>query len=167
MRLYWLWLLFNVIIWSFAFVYFNQNIEELTVRLFGVALYFVFFFTLPLIERKPKILLLFLIISTIIAVITLFPDENEGFNPYLILVLTLLIGKGFSSLSLGYSMILGVIIALGLRIPMLKITLPPLIQIFITIYLVLLFTAMILYKKTKDNNYDLHARYHALLSEYT
>src|SRR5699024_2333808 len=84
MRLYWLWLLFNVIIWSFAFVYFNQNIEELTVRLFGVALYFVFFFTLPLIERKPKILLLFLIISTIIAVITLFPDENEGFNPYCI-----------------------------------------------------------------------------------
>ncbi|WP_404452071.1 sensor histidine kinase [Virgibacillus necropolis] len=163
---YWIWLLFNVTAWSFAMVYFNQNIEELTARLFGVALYFVIFFIMLLVDRKPKILVLLLSINAVIATLSLFPGETGAFNPYLILVFSLLIGSGFYHLSFSLGMITGIISVIGLIVVVINTNLFPLLQIFIAIYISFLFAALVLYKKTKDRTEDLDARYDALLSEY-
>ncbi|AOZ92973.1 sensor histidine kinase [Paenibacillus crassostreae] len=166
MMTYWLWLLFNVIIWLFSLIYFNQSIEEMAVVLFGTALYFAIFFFLPLVKRKPKMTLSLLCINAIIAIATFFPDVNRGFNPYIILILTLLIGEGLYRLSLRYSLVLGGIIATGLITANLRSDLLPIIQICIVIYMSILFTAMVYYKKTKDHTDDLEVRYDTLLNEY-
>src|SRR5690554_4765508 len=113
MRIYWVWLLCNVIIWSLAVVYFELSIVEMTVSLFGTALYFAIFFISPLVERKPLMLILLLILNAMIAIIVFFPDESNGLNPYLLLILALLMGEGFYRLSLRYSLIVGGIIAAG------------------------------------------------------
>lgn len=163
---YWIWLFFNVTAWSFAMIYFNQNIEELTARLFGVALYFVIFFIMPLVDRKPKILVLLLSINAVIATLSLFSWETGAFNPYLILVLSLLIASGFYHLSFSLGMITGIISVIGLIVAVINTNLLPLLQIFIAIYISFLFAALVLYKKTKVRTEDLDARYDALLSEY-
>lgn len=166
MRAYWVWLLLHIIVWPFAMVYFNQHIEQLTTRLFGVALYFVIFFIMPLVERRPNVVVLLIIVHAVIATLTLFPEANGAFNPYLILVLSLLIGSGFYHLSLKLGMIIGVISVAGLVVAVLYSNLLPLSQIFIVIYMSFLFAALVLYKKTKDRAEDIDARYDALLSEY-
>jgi two-component system, NarL family, sensor histidine kinase FusK len=166
MRSYWLWLLFNLIVWLPALLYFNQGLEEITSRLLGASLFFVVFFFLSLAERKPKILLGLLCTNALISFITLFPVENGEFNIYLILVFTLLIGKGFYSLPLKYSLLLGVILASSLIATVLRTEQLPFIQIFIILYFLSLLVAMLIYKNTKNENDDLNARHQALLSEY-
>ncbi|PAV27962.1 histidine kinase [Virgibacillus profundi] len=166
MRAYGVWLLFNIIAWAFAMVYFNQNIEELTVRLFGVALYFVIFFIMPLVEGKPKVIVMLLSVNAVIASLSLFPGENGVFNPYLILVLSLLVGSGFYHLSLRLGMIIGIISTAGLLAAIMKSNLSPLLQIFIVILMSFFISALVLYRQTKDRTEDLDVRYDALLSEY-
>ncbi|WP_044641220.1 sensor histidine kinase [Risungbinella massiliensis] len=166
MRSYWLWFFFNVIIWSCTFVYFNKITDEITVILFGTALYFLVFFIQPLVEQKTKLLLFLLCINAVIAIIMFFPDTDGDWNPYLLLVFTMLMGEGFYRLPVGFSMILGGVIAIGLVLDVFKTDLDPLIQILITIYMILLFVGMVFYKRTKDHTEDLEARYDALLSEY-
>lgn len=165
MRAYWLWLLFNVIIWLFALINFNHSIEGMTGALFGAAIYFVIIFILPLVRQKPKMILSLLFINAITAIITFFPNAGE-FNPYLILIVTLLIGEGFYRLSFKLGGMLGGIIGAGLIAAILKSGLSPFLQICIVIYMILLFAAIVLYKRTKDLTDDLEARYDALLSEY-
>ncbi|UJL45159.1 sensor histidine kinase [Virgibacillus sp. NKC19-16] len=166
MKTFWIWLLFNVTSWLLAMVYFNQSIEDLTVRLFGVAFYFVIFFIMPLVERKPKALVLLLSVNAVIASFSLFPEKDGMFNPYLILVISLLMGSAFYHLSLKLGTITGLISTAGLIAAVLNSNLSPLLQIFIAIYICFLFAGLVLYRKMKNRTEDLDARYDALIGEY-
>ncbi|MFD2045221.1 sensor histidine kinase [Ornithinibacillus salinisoli] len=166
MNLYWVWILLNVMVWPFSLLYFNHHIDELTARLFGAFLYFVIFFIVPLVERKPNILVTLLSMNAIVTVITLFPYEDGLFNPYIILILSILIAEGFYRLPFSYSIIVGGSGALGLILTVLYSDLEPFVQICIGIYSVLLIMAMMYYKKTKNRSDDLNARYQVLLGEY-
>jgi len=166
MRSYWLWLLFNVIVWLFALLYFNQTIIELRWNLFGMALFFILFFIIPLVKSKPKILLSLLSLNGVIAIITLYLDRSEGFNPYLFLVLSLLVAEGFFHLSFKYSLFLGGFITTCMITAINFISLIPYLRIFIILYMALYLAAMIFYKMTKNHADDLEVRYDTLLSEY-
>lgn len=163
---YWLWLFFNLIIWLSAIAYFGKSIEEMTVTLFGIAFYFIIFFIIPLVVKKPKILLSLLIINTIITITSLFPNDNKEINPFLILILTLLAAEGFHRLSLRYGLILGGIISAGVVTIMLRGDLYLFTKICLVLYLITIITAMVLYKRTQQHSEDLEARYDALLGEY-
>ena len=93
MKVYWIWLLFNISPWIFALAFFSVSMVELLWRLLGVAIYFVIFFVMPLVTNKPVFTMILLSLNTCIAVITLFPSHGDGFNPFLILILSLLIGE--------------------------------------------------------------------------
>lgn len=165
MKSYWLWLLLNMIVWPLAFVYMNLNIDQLTVRVFGVALYFVIFFIIPMVEKKPIIVAYLLYTNIFISTITLFSYDGV-FNPYLILILSLLMAEGFYRLPIRYSVITQGFGSLGLIITFLYSNLGPFIQLFIGIYIFFFFIAMLFYKKTKIQLTDLDDRYQAIFSEY-
>ncbi|PWW32294.1 signal transduction histidine kinase [Cytobacillus oceanisediminis] len=165
MKSYWLWILLNVVVWPFTIGYINLPINQLTAGILGVALYFLLFFIVPLIEKKPIILFVLLGTNTSIATAILFPYNGE-FNPFLVLIISLLIAEGFYRLPLRYSLANGTIGAFGLGITVLNSNLGFFIQISIAIYILFLFIALIHYKKTKVQLMDVEARYEAILGEY-
>ncbi|KON87991.1 histidine kinase [Sporosarcina globispora] len=165
MKSYWLWYLLNLTVWPFAIAYLNLPINQLPVYIFGVSLYFLLFFIVPLIEKNPILLFFLLCTNIIIATAALYPYHNE-FNPFLILIISLVMAEGFYRLPLRYGIAIGAIGAFGLGITALYSNLDLVLQISIAIYILFLFIALIHYKKTKDQLMDLEARYEAFLSEY-
>ncbi len=151
--------------WPFAIGYLNLPINQLTGVLLGAALYFLLFFLVPLIEKKPIILFFVLCTNILIATGILFPYSGE-FNPFLLLILSLLIAEGFYRLPLRYSIANGAMAVIGLWISALYSNLGLFIDFYIAIYTIFLFMALIHYKKTKDQLMDVEARYEAILGEY-
>ncbi|MHA6250436.1 sensor histidine kinase [Oceanobacillus sp. CAU 1775] len=166
MSSYWLWLLLNIIIWPFAILFYEQPLSDMIFPLLGVFLYLINFFIIPLIERKPRYLVIVLSVNIILATAILFPYENGSFNPYLILILSVLIAEGFYRLDFLSSIFIGLHGAAGLIIASLFSDHTLFLKTFIGVYLLLLLFAMLLYKKTRDYSVDLDERYQALLMEY-
>ncbi|WP_164214365.1 sensor histidine kinase [Virgibacillus sp. YIM 98842] len=166
MKLYWIWLLFNVVPWVFAFLYFAGDMSGITWRLLGLSVFFILFFIMPLVKHHQITAMILLAANAVISVITLYPQQEQGFNPFLLLILSLLIGEAYYRLSDALAAIVTAVAAAGILITILNTDLSlPLIS-FISIYFLLYFSALILYKQTKNKHDDLHARYDALLSEY-
>ncbi|GGB41033.1 sensor histidine kinase YxjM [Lentibacillus populi] len=166
MKSYWLWLLLNILVWPFSILYLNLPVQQLTVRLFGVALYFIIFFIIPIVERKPNILASLLSVNAIIATMTLFPYDDGVFNPYFLLIVSLVIAEGFYRLAIGRSFIVGGIGCFGLLITVFYSNLELFNQVFIGIYMLLFLTAVIFYKRTKNQSDELDTLYQALFNEY-
>lgn len=165
-KLYLTWLLLNIGIWSIAFVFFYQTEGLAAGRLLGVAMYFVLFFLTPLANRRPSALLALFCFEAILAIYTLFPYHNGDFNPFLLLILSLLISEGFYRLSLNDSLILGGIMAIGMILTIVNTNLSIFVQMYIFLYLMILLIGLLFYKKLKNRADDLDARYDALLHEY-
>ncbi|WP_241558891.1 sensor histidine kinase [Oceanobacillus halophilus] len=163
---YWLWILFNIIIWPFALIYSNQSMKEMIGNIFGVALFFMIFFMIPLFISKPKLLLSLLSINAFIAILTLHYDVSTEFNPYLLLVITLLMAEGFYHLSIRFSLLLGGFMVTITIIVVFTTDISPNVRVYIILYLIFTLAAMVVFKKMKNRNDDLDARYEALLSEY-
>ncbi|WP_340002756.1 sensor histidine kinase [Oceanobacillus sp. FSL K6-0127] len=166
MKVYWIWLLFNISPWIFALAFFSVSMVELLWRLLGVAIYFVIFFVMPLVTNKPVFTMILLSLNTCIAVITLFPSQGDGFNPFLILILSLLIGEACYYLNFRQVSVVVMVGMAGIIALLLSAELSIFTTGFIVIYFVFLLIASFKYKQTKYQNDDLRARYDALLSEY-
>ncbi|WP_078380654.1 sensor histidine kinase [Sutcliffiella halmapala] len=166
MKLYWIWLLFNTVPWLFAFVFFTGSMEEIMWRLVGVAVFFVVFFIMPLVDRRPVVVMSLLSINVCMMIITLYPLEAQGFNPFLLLLIALLIAEAFYRLSIRHASIVGGVSVVGVLVTMVSTELSAWEFTFITIYFILLVAGVIIYKLTKEGKDGLAARYDALLSEY-
>lgn len=166
MYLYWIWFLFHVATWMLGFVYFGDNISEMTWRLLGLSVFFILFFIMPLVRQHPIINTFLLSISSVISIITLFPMQQESFNPFLLLILSLLIGEAYYRLSNRLASIVAGVSVIGVMVIILNIVPSISIISLIMLYLILFFAAVILFKRTKNDRDDLFARYDALLSEY-
>ncbi|MDF1509030.1 histidine kinase [Robertmurraya sp. DFI.2.37] len=164
MRSYWLWLLLNLSVWLLGLWYVNEEI--IAGRLIGAALYFLFFFIIPLLLKRPKIVCVLLLLQALVAIITFFPEQDGDFNPYIVLILTLLMGEGFYRLKFMLSLLLAIISAIGLSLTAFQAELVPAIQVFIAVYFIVVLIGMTVFKKTFEHNQDLEARYEALLNEY-
>src|SRR5690625_3999927 len=101
MKLYWIWLLFNIVPWMFAFLYFAGGMAEITWRLLGLSVFFILFFVMPIVKQQPMVSMILLAVNAIISVIVLFPLQGENFNPFLLLILSLVIGEAYYRLSNG------------------------------------------------------------------
>ncbi|WP_102027805.1 sensor histidine kinase [Salirhabdus sp. Marseille-P4669] len=165
MKSYWLWLVLHVIVWPFAIVYIDLNKTVLPAPILGVTFYFLSFFIVPLIEKWERLLALLACVNVVVAVAVLFP-YNGAFNPFLILILSLLIAEGFYRLTLPYSFLIAGVSIFGLTGSILSSNLKPLLIICCILYMCFLLIAMHFYKKTKDQLTDLDARYQAMYMEY-
>lgn len=166
MKLYWIWFLFHAAPWMFIFVDFAGDIAEMTWRLLGLSVFFILFFIMPLVKQHPITSMILLSVNSLISVITLFPLQLESFNPFLLLILSLLIGEAYFRLSNGLAGIVAGVSTMGVMVSILNIGPSLSIISFILIYFILFFAAVILYKQTKNDSDGLFARYNALLSEY-
>lgn len=164
--MYGLWLLMNFLVWPLALFYTNQPIIDMIGAMFGTTLYFIIFFILPLFQWKPKLLVTLLSINGLLAILILYPTGDTGFNPFLLLVITLNIAEGFYRLSFWASVIQWCVVIMGLFVALFFSEFYLNVFLFIIIYMVLLLTGLVFYKKTKDRNSDLEVRYDVLLSEY-
>ncbi|KMK76773.1 sensor histidine kinase [Alkalihalobacillus pseudalcaliphilus] len=166
MNVYWIWFLFHAMPWVFAFVYLEGGITEWTWKLLGLSAFFILFFILPLIKQRPIASVSVLATNSIVAVITLFPVQQESFNPFLLLILSLLIAEAYYRLQAALASIVGGVSLLGILLSFLNSN-PSFSSIsFISLYFIFFFAAIILFKQTKNAHDDLFARYDALLSEY-
>ncbi|MFD1606864.1 sensor histidine kinase [Oceanobacillus luteolus] len=166
MKIYWIWLGMNFLIWPLAILYMNEPIEEMMGKLLGTALYFILLFIFPLFAKRPKALLVLLSINGILAILIFNPGNASEFNPFLLLVLTLNLAEGFFRLSLRASLIQSGIVLAGLLIALLLSGLNVITQGFVIIYILFLVTGFIYYKKTQERKDDLEVRYDVLISEY-
>jgi signal transduction histidine kinase len=166
MKLYWIWLLLHVAPWLFAFSYYTGNLESLLWRLVGVAIYFLLFFIMPLMRQRSIASTILLSINVCVSILTLFPTEPNGFNLYLLLILSLLIGEAFYYLSYRLASIVGGISIAGIIMIIFNIEVSIFLSSFIVIYFILFSTGVFVYKRKKESNDDFHARYDVLLSEY-
>lgn len=171
MRSYWIWFLCHVTAWSLGLLYFilsepAQSLIELTWSLLGIAIYFMLFFMTPLFIKQPKILMLLFSTNIIVSTIALFPEQTGLFNPYILLILALLLAESAYRLPLMLNYPIGLISVICLAIFVYHAPLTPPLLMAITLYMILLFLALLLYKKTKERTEELQASYDALLSEY-
>lgn len=163
---YGLWLLLNGIVWLLAILYTNLTMKELTIPLFGVAFYFIWFFLIPLFVKKKAVLLSILCMNTLLATLLFFPYEGDAFNPFYILIISLLIAEGFYRLPMRYSLVVGMVGMLGIATTIAFSNIDNFVQISIGIYTIFLLLALVVYKKTKNQSDGLDIRYQTLLSEY-
>lgn len=166
MKLYWIWFLFNAVAWSFAILYVSEGVSVITWQLLGLSVFFILFFIMPLMKEKPIISSIFFVTNSLISIITLFPQQGEDFNPFLLLILSLLIGEAYFQLSNRLACIVVAVSVAGVLSIMLNTDIPIFAISFILMYLVFLIAAIILFKQTKNEKDDYFARYDALLSEY-
>ena len=166
MKLYWIWLLFNIVPWMFAFLYFAGDMAEITWRLLGLSIFFILFFVMPIVKQQPMVSMILLSVNEIISMIVLFPLQGENFNPFLLLILSLVIGEAYYRLSNGLAGIVAAVAAAGIMVTVLSTDLFFSFISFILIYFLLFVSAVFFYKQTKNNSDDYFARYDVLLSEY-
>ncbi|MBD7937707.1 MULTISPECIES: sensor histidine kinase [Cytobacillus] len=166
MKLYWIWFLFNTVVWSFAILYFAGGASEITWRLLGLSVFFILFFLMPLVKEKPVVSTIIIAINALASVITLFPQQGEGFNPFLLLILSLLIAEAFYQLSTRLASMVVVVSVVGMISIILNTELSVSVISFILTYFACLIAALILFKQTKNAKDDFFLRYDALLSEY-
>ncbi|GAF64290.1 hypothetical protein BTS2_1182 [Bacillus sp. TS-2] len=166
MKLYWLWFLFHAVIWMFSFAYFAENMSEMIWRLLSLSIYFILFFIMPLVKQNQMTTMIFLTVNSLISILMLFPQQQESFNPFLLFILSLLIGEAYFRLSNQLATIVAGVSVMGVVVIILNLNPSITVISFIMIYFILFFTIVILYKQTKNENDDLFARYDALLSEY-
>jgi signal transduction histidine kinase len=110
--------------------------------------------------------MILLAVNAFISVIILFPHQGEGFNPFLLLILSLVIVEAYYRLSNGLAGIVAAVAAVGIMVTVFNTDLSLPIISFILIYFLLFFSAVFFYKQTKNNSDDYFARYDALLSEF-
>lgn len=165
MNPYWLWFLLNLIVWLFAIGYYDFPLYKLSMPIIGVTGYFLFFFIIPLVRTKQILLALLLYANKVITVLTLFPYNGE-FNPYLLLILFLLIAEGYYRLPFQYNVLYTAFGTTALLLTVLYSNLSLVTQIFILLLSGVLIMALFFYKKTKDRLSDLEARYQVMLNEY-
>ncbi|WP_152656684.1 sensor histidine kinase [Oceanobacillus sp. CFH 90083] len=166
MKSYWIWLGLHIIVWLFAFLYLHENLTEMIWRLFGVSLFFILFFILPLLKNRPTVLTMLLAINACLSVITLFPGPYTGLNPFLILILTLLIAEAFQKSPYRLAFLVSGVSSIGMIYICYYTNAFLSIIAFILLYFVFLHAGLLLYKQNKDDKKDLFFRYDALLSEF-
>src|SRR5690625_5069745 len=166
MKLYWIWLLFNIVPWMFAFLYFAGGMAEITWRLLSLSIFFILFFVMQLIKQQPIVSMVLLSVSVIISMVVSFPLQGENFNPFFLLLLSMVIGEAYYRLADGLARIVAAGAAAGITVTVLSTDLSFSFISFILIYFLLFIAAVFFYKQTKNNSDDYFARYDVLLSEY-
>ncbi|WP_461181562.1 sensor histidine kinase [Virgibacillus kimchii] len=166
MKIYWIWFLYTALSWMFAFLYSPGHTSDMTWRLLGLSVFFIIFFIMPLVKRQPVTIMILLTVNVIISVIILYPMQDEAFNPFLLLILSLLVGEAYYRLSNSLAAIVTAAAAAGLLTVAMNAGISISLLSFILLYFIFYISAVILYKQTKNNSDDIYAAYDAVLSEY-
>ncbi|WP_410768533.1 sensor histidine kinase [Fontibacillus sp. BL9] len=165
MRTFWIWLILLFAIWLCALQQLAPEGSMVSWSILGSALFFAAFFISPLLRQKPAFLCLNLTVASLLAVFVLWPGKEDNFNPYTLLILSVLAGKAAYRLPPIHATILGLICAAGALAPY-AMGYPSLPPAYIGLYAVLLAIGFAVFRNASQRAIAAEARNEALLGEY-
>lgn len=165
MRSYWFWLMMLGTSWAMGLFQLSLGIGELPMHIFGSALFFGLFFLAPLVRRIPVLAFLNLLVMAILAILIFWPEAETAFNPYPLLIFTIIAGKTVYRLSTREAVAIGAVL-LGGALMYSIVGDWGLTPLFILLYGLLVSAALVFFKKSYVLEEELQERNEALLSEY-
>ena len=165
MRSYWFWLMMLGVTWAMGLIQLSLGIDELTLHIFGSALFFGLFFLMPLIKGNPIFAFLNLLLMAILAILIFWPEVKTAFNPYPLLIFTIIAGKAVYRLSTRAAAAVGGVLVGGALLHSV-VGDSGLTPLFILLYGLLVSAALVFFKKSYVLEEELQERNEALLSEY-
>ncbi|MFF2888230.1 sensor histidine kinase [Paenibacillus sp. NPDC057967] len=165
MRSYWIWLAMLLTAWGLAMFGHGESLPNMPWRLLIGAVGMGAYFLVPLAGRVPVVQLLLLALLAIAATASLWPEPGGEPNPYTLLLLALIAGKGAYRLPLASACSIGVISWLGALLPTFA-RLPGFSVYFITFFGLLAGAAFAAFRLTYASERHEIARGEALLAEY-
>lgn len=163
---YFIWIALHIMVWLGAMNVYRENLADEYWRLIGFSIFLASFFLLPLFANKPKVSTALICLNAVLSILSVFPLEQETFNPYLLLMVSLLVGEMTHRLPLPKWIFPSIIMAAGIGWFAANARLPFAYNLFIALYTVMLFGAAVRYKLTHDRGHSAALRYDALLTEY-
>ncbi len=164
MYFFWFWVGLFGIVWATALL----SGEALSVQgpqLLGCGLFFVLFFLAPLFRNRPKLLAAFIVVAAAIVVVTFWTAPNESTSLYVLLILTLLIGKAAYRLPDVIFMITGGLILLAASLFSALATAGLSLQ-FLFLYALIIGASSIYFRIQKGQLEEVSLTKEALFSEY-
>ena len=165
MKIYWIWVIITIAVWSFAVVAIDHPLGELTMKFFGLAGFFALFFILPIFSKSHRMLGMILTAQIILAGLILHPVQ-QTFNSYLLLVLSLLLAEGFFRLRFVQALGLSIVGLVILLVQLFLSNIDLLSQSFMILCYILLVAGLSVFKTINDRYRGIDSRYQAMVSEY-
>lgn len=165
MRSFWLWFSLLLITWVCSVLHISTNIAHIPWRIAMSALFFALFFLSPLFRQNKIVLMLICSLTSVCAIVALWPENAQSPNLFPLLVFSIVAGEAVYRLSALQAAGIGFILVLGSIAPYLW-SYPSVSIAFIGLYTLLLTIAFIVFRKTWVRQEEVTARNEALLSEY-
>ncbi|WP_044477764.1 sensor histidine kinase [Paenibacillus antibioticophila] len=166
MKTYFLRIVLQLLVWAAALSTYWSHMTAEYWRLLGAAAYFAAFFVLPLLTKKPRTTMVLLCVLSILSVVNLYPLHSEAFNPFLLLIQCMVVWEIIQRLSLFSAIYPAVLQIAGLCLVAVRAGLEPSSWLFISIYVILLYSGAALYRLKHEREAFANARYNTLISEY-
>lgn len=166
MKLYFVWILLQALVWLAAMRGYFPDIPTQYWRLLSLSGYFLVFFLLPLFSERPRLLTWLFCVNTILTMVTLYPVGHESFHPYVLLLFALVAGEMAHKLDLSHMIYVVIVQTAAVSFLLATTELAATSILFIALYFILLFGAAVWYSLTKDLAVSSKSRYDALLTEY-
>lgn len=163
---YFIWIALHVLVWLAAMSGYIDHIGQEFWRLLSLAGYFLVFFLIPLAAARLKHLSFLMSMGSIFSIITVYPLDQETFNPFILLILALLVAEMAHRLPLSYCILPAVIQVIGVGLLAYIANLTNMSSVFMMLYMLMLFSAAIVYSIKNTSDVSTKTRYDALLSEF-
>lgn len=166
MNPYFIRIALHLLVWAGAISAYVSEIAGEYWRLLGVSGYLVIFFVLPLLTKRPKTLTSLLCIISILTYVTVYPLEPGAFNPFILLIVPMLVWEMVQRLQLSSCIYPALIQVVGMLLLAAKASFDLSSWLFIAIYIILLYSSAALYYLLHDREAFANTRYEVLLTEY-
>ncbi|REK76656.1 sensor histidine kinase [Paenibacillus paeoniae] len=165
MRSYWIWLAMLLAAWGLAMFEHGEPQQGMSWRLLVCALGMSAYFLVPIARRMPAAQLLLLALLAVAATASLWPEPGGEPNPYTLLLLAIIAGKGAYRLPLAGASVIGMMTWIGALMPSFY-GLPGFSVYYISLFGLAAGVAFCAFRLTYMNEQHEIARGEALLTEY-
>lgn len=165
MRSYWFWVLMMGAAWALGLIQLSMNISELTLHIFGSALFFGLYFLVPLLKGTPVSAFLNFFGMSLLAILVFWPDPEAALNLYPLLIFAIIGGKAVYRLSVKSAIGIGTILIAGGLLHSIAGD-SGISPVFIVLLSAVVFAALAFFRKSYIIEDELQERNEVLLSEY-
>ncbi|WP_394120446.1 histidine kinase [Planococcus donghaensis] len=165
MRSYWFWVLMPGTAWTLGILQLSMDISEMTLHIFGSALFFGLYFLMPLLKSMPVFAFLNLMGMSALAILVFWPDSEAALNLYPLLIFAIIAGKAVYRLSVKAAIGIGAVLIAGALLHSLTGD-SGISPLFILLYSLIVCAALVFFRKSCIFEDELRERNEALLSEY-
>src|SRR5690625_4042444 len=162
-RSFWLWLFILATTWFLGLLHIYQSINDFPTSVFlGTAVFFAFYFAIPLFLNKHLLLSIVFVVLSIIATLVFWHSKQVESNPFILIIFLYLIVEAVYRLPKWYALAAGALISINLFILGYGVFPLSFLLLFIIVYSFVLSIAH--ENLTKIN--ETETRYEAMLHEY-